>query len=229
MLPPTQQHCVSSADRTRADRPPTWERKFNGACASRKIFYHAALKTSGAQESTEWLEKSKLSSRNMGGKEIKKSTKNDMKAGNQIQSRWLYLRLEGSGGGKGEAASAARGVCERPELLFRACTQLYISQAKITISIKQWERKRGRGEPPWQIKKGGEVRGRQEGGGGGQWQGRGERGRDRWSGGGGRSDSSGAARGEECRLFLPDVLPSYFTQCGNQYRLFSPLGFPINR
>lgn len=40
---------------------------------------------------------------------------------------------------KGEADTAARGVCERPELLFRAhCSaRLYISQAEIEIGIKQ--------------------------------------------------------------------------------------------
>lgn len=95
---------------------------------------------------------------------------------------------------KGEADTAARGVCERPELLCEACcccARLYISQAQIKIGIKQREREGG--EPPWQFKKGGQVRGGR----------RGERGLDMWSGRGGCSDSSGAAEGEECRLFLP--------------------------
>lgn len=102
---------------------------------------------------------------------------------------------------KGEADTAAQGVCERPELLFRACccARLYISQAEIKIGIKK-VRERGIATLAIQERRWGKGGGR--GGVAGRlWQG--ERGRDMWRGSGGCSDSSGAAEGEECRLFLP--------------------------
>lgn len=112
----------------------------------------------------------------------------------ETKSRAEDFTWDRRGWAKGEVDTAAQGVCERPELLFRGCfccARLYISQTEIKICIKQWDRG---GEPSWQFKKGGGEGGK----------GRlGERGWDTWSGESGCSDSSEAAEDEECRLFLP--------------------------
>lgn len=168
--------------------------------------------------------KSKSCSRDMRGK--KTAQKTTWKLETKSRASDFTWDQRGWVTAKGEADTVAQGVCERPELLFRArcCARLYISQAEIKIGIKQWKGKRG-GEPPWRFKKGGEVRGV----GGGAvtgWKGTGYvewTWRLFWQ--------QRGSRGWRMPSFLtrPDVLPRSFTQRGNQYPLFSPLGFPINR
>lgn len=98
-----------------------------------------------------------------------------------------WVRLGGLA--EGEAETTARRVCERPEPLGRACCcpQLYISQGQIEIGMEHWERKT---EPRATLASQERRWGKWSG-----WKGT----RYAW----GCSDSSGAAKGEECRLFLP--------------------------
>lgn len=105
----------------------------------------------------------------------------------------MTTSLETGGKVKGELDTAAWGVSEMPELLFCCCVRLYISQVEIKICIKQ--REHGQ-KASWQFKKGGEMR--ELWGGEQRW---GEREWD--SGRSSCSDSSEAAEGEECTLFLP--------------------------
>lgn len=117
-----------------------------------------------------------------------------MKARNQIQSRWFHLGEGERWGRHGRTGSVWKARASVQSLPVRLAIH-FTSRDK-----NQYKTVCGReGEPPWQFKKGSEVReGREEAG---QWQG--ERGRGTWSGGGGCSDSTGAAEDEECCLFLP--------------------------
>lgn len=164
--------------------------------------------------------KSKLSSRG-DGRGGENAQKNNMKARNQIQSQWLYLRPKGLGEGERwgrhrssgsvwKAGASVRGLLLRPAIHFTSTD---------TNRHKTARRRRGRATLAIQERRWGE--GREEG-----WKGTGyvewpqrlfwqQRGSGGW-----RMPSF---------LTPPDVLPSNFTQCGNQYPLFSPLGFPINR
>lgn len=134
-----------------------------------------------------------------------------MKARNQIQSRWLHLRLEGLGAGERwgrhrSSGSVWKARASVQSLLLRSAIHFtsWDKNHHITVRVRKGEL----GGLPWQIKKGGKLRwGRKERGGWGarRW--------GTWSGGKGCSDSSGAAEGEECRLPLPlqTSLPSSFT------------------
>lgn len=138
MRPPTQQHCVSSADRTRTDRPLNTRGRLMEPVLPGK--YSITLKTSGAHKTH--------ATKRQNGK-IMSSTRNaagrskEMHQKSYTKVKKTHLRLQGSRGkrGEGEADSTAREVCERPELLFRGRrrARLYISQAEIRIGTNQRE------------------------------------------------------------------------------------------
>lgn len=141
-------------------------------------------------------------------------------AGNQIQSRRLHLRPEGLGerwGGHRSSGSVWKARASVQGLLLLHSAIHFTNRDKnlhktvrpgrrAILAIQERRRWGWEGEAGWKGMGYVEWRERLF------WQ--------QWGSRGWRMPSF---------LTRPDVLPSSFTQCGNQYLLFSPLAFPINR